>query len=67
MSSFILESPVVQTNGPMSLSLSIVSFEGMEDKDNFFFATIFQNSNAISPFFFFIFQSVKKQSNYIEN
>jgi hypothetical protein len=55
----ILESPVVRTDGPIFLSRSIASFKGIEDEDEFFFAAIFQNSDAISISLFFIFQSEK--------
>jgi hypothetical protein len=43
----------------MSPSRSIASFEGIGDEDEFFFPAIFQNSDAISPSLFFIFQSEK--------
>jgi hypothetical protein len=55
MSLLILDSPV-GTDDPISPS---PSFEGIEDEDNFFFAAIFQNSDAISPSLFFILQSIK--------
>jgi hypothetical protein len=62
MSRSILESPVIGTNGPMSPSRAIASFEGIEDEDDFFFAIIFQNSNAISSSLFDIFQSITLNS-----
>jgi hypothetical protein len=50
MSPLILDSPV-GTDNPISPSPSI---EGIEDEDEFFFAAIFQNSDAISLSLFFI-------------